>query len=371
MGGKRSFRSTFHLTPQQRNVMSKTEPARTQATKDALKKKGNCATCFTTVSEQNLRYDCANCQSSICNDCLRRYAQHAVRDSTMLPLRCPGEMCNSPILHLHLLNILDAKHYKVITKPPITRENQPCVLMSTEDFQNYQKLMKLAAIKGWKNCPNCNVLVDKNGGCGSIHCRCGRTFDWHAIGSKISGHNFPLAGHGVTPFYRVNMHRRQIGFSSVNSARLRSTNPKLSSARPSRVRVRGFKRHISAHSTGKTSPISLNRGTSQQNPKACTPHVGQERISPTPTQAGYVRKTVVETMLGEAVSVNHAVSGRTFSSKHAEPFAKVTGGKRSCSTRNPIHRMTTRSKAKSASKIGQQPKAQDMLKPSSSKRTLK
>jgi hypothetical protein len=32
-----------------------------------------------------------------------------------------------------------------------------------------------------RRCPRCHVLVEKNGGCGHVYCRCGKSFDWYTV----------------------------------------------------------------------------------------------------------------------------------------------------------------------------------------------
>lgn len=157
MNRKRTSRKTFSDTSRQRNVMFRTEPLNTKSEKRTTNAMGPCAICLTTVSQQKLRYDCDECQKIICTECLRRYAKCAVLDRGMLPLRCPSEKCNSPIPYGHLMNVLNAKQYRAITKPPTIGTQQRYVPMSTEDLHNYQKLMKLATANGWKNCPGCNA----------------------------------------------------------------------------------------------------------------------------------------------------------------------------------------------------------------------
>ena len=35
----------------------------------------------------------------------------------------------------------------------------------------------------WQQCPKCNELIHKNGGCPSMRCFCGHTFSWTTISS--------------------------------------------------------------------------------------------------------------------------------------------------------------------------------------------
>lgn len=64
--------------------------------------------------------------------------------------------------------------------------------MTCEQFKrekrrlNVDKLNELATMKGWKNCPHCNRLIEKIGGCNSITCRCNRTFHYGSYDPSYS-----------------------------------------------------------------------------------------------------------------------------------------------------------------------------------------
>lgn len=42
--------------------------------------------------------------------------------------------------------------------------------------------LKMAKRRKWKQCPNCNAMVQRISGCAHIYCRC-RTLFWHALDS--------------------------------------------------------------------------------------------------------------------------------------------------------------------------------------------
>lgn len=33
-------------------------------------------------------------------------------------------------------------------------------------------------VRGWKKCPGCTAVIEKNGGCNHVQCRCGRAFNY-------------------------------------------------------------------------------------------------------------------------------------------------------------------------------------------------
>ncbi|KAI1096524.1 hypothetical protein F5B19DRAFT_488481 [Rostrohypoxylon terebratum] len=43
-------------------------------------------------------------------------------------------------------------------------------------LDNEAVIKKLASDRGWRQCPNCGTLIEKNEGCGHIMCYCGQKF---------------------------------------------------------------------------------------------------------------------------------------------------------------------------------------------------
>lgn len=359
MNRKRSYRSTFKDFPRLRNVMSRTEPVTTTRT---------CAICFTAASQQKLRYDCAACQNTICNECLRRYAQCAVLDREMLPLRCPGEKCDSPFPHRHLINVLSAKQYGVITKPPTTRSQQGYIPISPEDLHNFQELMKLATKNGWQHCPRCNALVAKDGGCSIIYCRCGHCFNWCSTKSNLSGENFTFgtaaSASQIHPWYDPSRSH----FSSQSFPTAPRTNPL-----PSRNRIplvprslHNYQNH--ARNTAHSSQLPMGHDAAQQHPnfhpRYPKPKDKGKESNTAPPCASFSKQLVLKSSLGEFA--NHFAPGRASPSHHATHVERkkprehssskrdsgtATSKLSSQSPKNASHTMTTRSKAKSAMRI--------------------
>ncbi|KAI0899952.1 hypothetical protein F4806DRAFT_271976 [Annulohypoxylon nitens] len=52
----------------------------------------------------------------------------------------------------------------------------PCDPEHRNAVYNFDPVMKLASERGWKQCPNCRTLVERNDGCGHMTCHCSQKF---------------------------------------------------------------------------------------------------------------------------------------------------------------------------------------------------
>ncbi|KAJ1333182.1 E3 ubiquitin-protein ligase RNF144 [Microdochium nivale] len=57
------------------------------------------------------------------------------------------------------------------------------------EIRENESLLRLAESRGWKKCPNCSNLVQKNGGCDELLCSCGQTFCYACGLPRGSYHN--------------------------------------------------------------------------------------------------------------------------------------------------------------------------------------
>jgi len=49
------------------------------------------------------------------------------------------------------------------------------------------ELLHMAHARDMKHCPSCSVLIQKNGGCDHMTCRCGHEFSWSAVPTPATG----------------------------------------------------------------------------------------------------------------------------------------------------------------------------------------
>lgn len=188
-----------------------------------------CALCFEQKPLMKLMKSCQH--QSACHDCLHRYyIQIAQQDISMYPLKCWHPACSSRLLHNeqiqklvkskeeltkhHRLSVLASARKKSnltadcpscehpVAFPPRRQETDiflvrafTCLECSkpfkVEDSSYESTILALDRMNrqkchdGWAQCPQCRMVISKNGGCNHMVCICGQDFDWEMVEEKL------------------------------------------------------------------------------------------------------------------------------------------------------------------------------------------
>lgn len=115
---------------------------------------------------EKLRCENQNHHHIICTECLNRQTLHAIRNINMRTLACPDPTCKTPFFPEATQGNQERKEVKVAAE-------------MTEDDKKVLQAM------GTKQCPRCNIAIQKNGGCQYVTCTnrgCGHDFCWNCLG---------------------------------------------------------------------------------------------------------------------------------------------------------------------------------------------
>ncbi|XXG98297.1 hypothetical protein Hte_004620 [Hypoxylon texense] len=176
-----------------------------------------CDICFNMIGDRYLKLDCRH---NHCWECLRRNARVAMASVPFQPARCCAQLIPLDVLAMPgvLSNEETTQYYMRLEEhtSPLDRlycyrpgcgayvprgmrgpraglcvrcmektcrackakthfgACDPAVLQAAR--QEAQGLHHLACRKGWKSCPGCNNIIQKDGGCDHMHCTCGQSF---------------------------------------------------------------------------------------------------------------------------------------------------------------------------------------------------
>ncbi|KAI1265036.1 hypothetical protein F5Y18DRAFT_386964 [Xylariaceae sp. FL1019] len=198
----------------------------------------NCVICEDEFDLANLEdfaklYRSMDCAHFHCKPCLRENAQHALKSIPFRPAKCCKVIPTSELQRFGALSPQEEEEYarkvEELVNPqrglycwsdgcgsyiPLDDRKTrigvcpkcglktcmactgkshfgPCDKQKlAETKQSDEQLYALAGKKGWKRCPNCSNVVQKNGGCDNMACTCGQNF-CYSCGSAVTsyGHN--------------------------------------------------------------------------------------------------------------------------------------------------------------------------------------
>lgn len=124
-----------------------------------------CTICLEAGSSHvRLRLSCGHV---FCRPCMKRYVQHEQREQRVAC--CPN--CKHTLLRDELCVCLPDAEVDRLIAGAAER------VASTDGLQDEPPL----DLPGLKCCPNCNVRIEKNGGCNHMQCRCGHRFNWSDV----------------------------------------------------------------------------------------------------------------------------------------------------------------------------------------------
>lgn len=178
----------------------------------------NCVACSKQVRPAKVVV--APCGHKYCSRCLRKMAKMALQDTAMFPLRC----CSQEIPSNQVSSVMSAQARRLYicrvaehSLPPAERwycphttcgrwisprhikqnsQAQKCphcrarICSSCRDLAHGHRdcvkdpdlgqVLEVARRHRWQRCPNCHILVFKNGGCNHMTCRCAAEF-WYVL----------------------------------------------------------------------------------------------------------------------------------------------------------------------------------------------
>lgn len=150
-----------------------------------------CATCWDDIPDRDrTRYSCRACETAVCSPCLIGYANAALSDRSMLPLRCASSACNEPIPVASAAHLLPARDAARLLRFDRERASSPP--------EPDADLLELVAARGWARCPACGAGVERVSGCAHMTCACGGEFCYDCGGMWAGGARCP-AGCGLFP----------------------------------------------------------------------------------------------------------------------------------------------------------------------------
>eukprot|EP00930_Biecheleria_cincta_P069575 TRINITY_DN5729_c0_g2_i1.p1 TRINITY_DN5729_c0_g2~~TRINITY_DN5729_c0_g2_i1.p1 ORF type:complete len:348 (-),score=59.16 TRINITY_DN5729_c0_g2_i1:98-1141(-) len=123
----------------------------------------------------------------ICKPCLRRYVEVKVLEEGIWNLRCPGESCTYRLINDDISEAVveSERREEVLTLhshlrnenfAPRLEEMLACQRSVAADSTRELDTCEAMLLAECQVCPNCCVLVRREGGCTHIVCRCGQDF---------------------------------------------------------------------------------------------------------------------------------------------------------------------------------------------------
>eukprot|EP00929_Paragymnodinium_shiwhaense_P111179 TRINITY_DN7883_c0_g1_i1.p1 TRINITY_DN7883_c0_g1~~TRINITY_DN7883_c0_g1_i1.p1 ORF type:complete len:376 (+),score=74.22 TRINITY_DN7883_c0_g1_i1:133-1260(+) len=128
-----------------------------------------CAICLETAPADGKAM--LSCGHIFCRCCLSMYARKATQDKRK-PV-CPT--CRREVTPTELdvlLSLLRPEQVRACSRQNLA------ALLSPEEEAAQKAFLELARSMNLKRCPICQVIIEKNGGCDQMTCRCGNVFDW-------------------------------------------------------------------------------------------------------------------------------------------------------------------------------------------------
>jgi len=122
---------------------------------------------------ENPVYHKLSCGHSICRECLRGLLESCT-DGDLMQLRCPDKTCMRRFTD-HEYNHMNFIDHKLIARiKELVNEKGSKI---EGDFRT-----KVWAYFNIKHCPGCNRMMQKNGGCKHMTCKCSHQFCWYCMG---------------------------------------------------------------------------------------------------------------------------------------------------------------------------------------------
>lgn len=146
----------------------------------AMTIQGECMICnetkdleITRISEWKESYTDPVCAADhrACKDCMANWIKVEVVDNQKLNVTCPDANCN------HQLSFSDVKRFA--SNDTVSRLKEA---LSTNHKEAAAELLREhPTIRGFsRQCPTCHVLIEKNGGCSTVVCKCGNRFTYES-----------------------------------------------------------------------------------------------------------------------------------------------------------------------------------------------
>ena len=112
-----------------------------------------CSSCFETKETIYL-----DCRHYYCKFCLLAMFESMINSKNNFKLICCKKYIDINLIYLcQNIEILN-KYSKILSK----------MNKKIENIDLY--LLELSKKKGWKNCPKCNIIIEKSSGCNAIRC---------------------------------------------------------------------------------------------------------------------------------------------------------------------------------------------------------
>ncbi|KAL3161579.1 hypothetical protein ABBQ32_010441 [Trebouxia sp. C0010 RCD-2024] len=168
----------------------KREPAKALPVPDVDETKHTCDICMDDLPAAAM-HSVGTCMHQFCKGCLERHIQTHMR-SRPLPVVCPAVKCRSGIdadecsvlLHnkedIALLTQMEAEA-KIPASAKFWCPKKECsnlLIVKKSTHLEASKVddsdaLSLAQKKGWRRCPTCRHVIERDTGCNHIKCRCG------------------------------------------------------------------------------------------------------------------------------------------------------------------------------------------------------
>jgi len=154
--------------------------------------------------------------------CIRHYISDKIKDSAISQLKCPLPGCNHRFNESLIKELTTKDEFRKYQKDVQslsfvnTWTFQNCGIFVRNIFNDIDMVYRFHSL-GYKRCPYCRFMIEKNGGCDHMTCRkCGNRFNWstantpainHIVNVQANHNNYEsIVGFLVFIFYLFGMH---------------------------------------------------------------------------------------------------------------------------------------------------------------------